>query len=106
MFLCSVLKAQCDLQHLWFSRRACTHVRSELMAAIYDKTLKRKDFSGIVNKDNDKVEAKKSADSADTTKVVTKADKAKAKVEKDKANDPRAGADTGKIQNLMSSDAA
>ncbi|KAJ7303772.1 hypothetical protein DFH08DRAFT_793782 [Mycena albidolilacea] len=106
MFLCSVLKAQCDLQHLWFSRRACTHVRSELMAAIYDKTLKRKDFSGIVSKDNDKaVEAKKSADSADTTKVVTKADKVKAKVKKDKVNDPRAGANTGKIQNLMSSDA-
>jgi hypothetical protein len=26
-------------------------MRSELMAAIYDKALKRKDFSGIVNKD-------------------------------------------------------
>jgi len=26
-------------------------MRSELMAAIYDKALKRKDFSGIVNKE-------------------------------------------------------
>ena len=26
-------------------------MRSELMAAIYDKALKRKDFSGIVDKD-------------------------------------------------------
>ena len=26
-------------------------MRSELMAAIYDKALKRKDFSGITNKD-------------------------------------------------------
>ncbi|KAJ7843057.1 hypothetical protein B0H14DRAFT_2359165 [Mycena olivaceomarginata] len=105
MFLCAVLKAQCDLQHLWFGRRATAHVRSGLMAAIYDKTLKRRDFSAIVGKDNEKAaEAKKSADSGDT-KVATKADKAKAKAEEDKANDPRAGADTGKIQNLMSSDA-
>lgn len=44
-------QAQADLQHLWFGRRAGTRIRSELMAAIYDKALKRRDFSGIVDKD-------------------------------------------------------
>lgn len=92
-----------DLLCLGFSRRACTQVRSELMAAIYDKTLKRQDFSGIVNKDNEKAaEAKKSADSADAVKVTTKADKAKAKAEEDKANDPRAGAGSSILPHLFS----
>ena len=38
-------------------------MRSELMAAIYDKALKRKDFSGIVDKDkvDEAKERKKSA---------------------------------------------
>ncbi len=40
-----------DVQHLWYSRRSSTRIRSELMAAIYDKALKRKDYSGIVNKE-------------------------------------------------------
>ncbi|EIM78974.1 uncharacterized protein STEHIDRAFT_164140 [Stereum hirsutum FP-91666 SS1] len=34
---------------LWYGRRACTHIRKERMASIYDKALKRKDFSGIVD---------------------------------------------------------
>lgn len=55
-FISALLKAQADLQHLWFSRRAATRMRSELMAAIYDKALKRKDFSGIVDKDKEKSE--------------------------------------------------
>ncbi|KAJ7725290.1 hypothetical protein DFH07DRAFT_970902 [Mycena maculata] len=96
MFLCSVLKAQCDLQHLWYGRRACTHVRSELMAAIYDKTLKRRDFSGLVKEKE--AEVKKNADAPQATK----ADKAKAKADEKKAG---AGADPGKITNLMSNDA-
>jgi len=33
-------------------------MRSELMAAIYDKALKRKDFSGVVNKDKKTEDAK------------------------------------------------
>ncbi|CAG8744004.1 1956_t:CDS:2, partial [Acaulospora colombiana] len=45
-FCASIIKAQSDLQHLWYGRRASTRIRSELMAAIYDKSLKRKDFSG------------------------------------------------------------
>ncbi|KAF7346860.1 hypothetical protein MSAN_01825400 [Mycena sanguinolenta] len=48
MFICSLVKSQVKAQHLWFIRRACTRLRSELMAAIYDKTLKKRDFSGAV----------------------------------------------------------
>ncbi|KAI0827335.1 multidrug resistance-associated ABC transporter [Trametes gibbosa] len=89
-FVSSICKAQADVQHLWFGRRACTRIRSELMASIYDKALKRKDFSGIVDKDA----AEKAADAKDPTK---KPDP--------KADEPKAGADVGKIVNLMAGDA-
>lgn len=36
-FICGVLKAQVDLQRLWFSRRAAARVRVELMASVYEK---------------------------------------------------------------------
>ncbi|KJA19718.1 hypothetical protein HYPSUDRAFT_1094370 [Hypholoma sublateritium FD-334 SS-4] len=98
--ICSLLKAQADVQHLWLGRRASVRVRGELTASIYDKALKRKDFSGVVSKD-----AKKDAP---PTKGASKAEtKAQAKAAKDKAkkaDDPKAGADIGKIVNLMSSD--
>ncbi|KAJ3486309.1 hypothetical protein NLI96_g4318 [Meripilus lineatus] len=83
-FLSTLCKAQADVQHLWYGRRASTRVRTELMAAIYDKALKRKDFSGIVDKD---------------AKPTTKPSK------DPKADDPKAGADVGKIVNLMAGDA-
>ncbi|KAL1948407.1 hypothetical protein VTO73DRAFT_12482 [Trametes versicolor] len=87
-FASSLCKAQADVQHLWFGRRACTRIRSELMASIYDKSLKRKDFSGIVDKDAGEKKA---------TKISVKPD--------NKADDPKAGADIGKIVNLMAGDA-
>jgi hypothetical protein len=72
------------------------------MAAIYDKTLKRKDFSGIVSKDNEKaIEVKKGPDAADAAGA-TKADKAKAKSEADQANDPKAGAGAQTLFSLHS----
>ncbi|KAI9056461.1 multidrug resistance-associated ABC transporter [Trametes sanguinea] len=86
-FACSLCKAQADVQHLWIGRRACTRIRSELMASIYDKALKRKDFSGIVSKDD----AKKKPGSTKKSDV--------------KEDDPKAGADIGKIVNLMAGDA-
>ncbi|KAF8890914.1 multidrug resistance-associated ABC transporter [Infundibulicybe gibba] len=95
-----------DVQHLWFGRRACTRMRSELMAAIYDKALKRRDYSGIIDKDKQQEAADKKA--ADKSDAPAKTKKEKAKAEKDKAaeaDDPKAGADVGKIVNLMSGDA-
>jgi hypothetical protein len=50
-FLSTLAKAEADVQHLWYGRRAATRIRTSLMTAIYDKALKRKDFSGIINKD-------------------------------------------------------
>ncbi|KAK0200579.1 hypothetical protein DFS33DRAFT_1362775 [Desarmillaria ectypa] len=101
MFIMSVARAELDLQHLWFGRRAATRIRSELMAAIYDKALKRKDFSGIV--DVDKGEA---ADDKKDAATANGTDKGKAKAkEDDKGDDPKAGADVGKIVNLMAGDA-
>ncbi|KIJ98840.1 hypothetical protein K443DRAFT_680424 [Laccaria amethystina LaAM-08-1] len=50
-FTCRLLKAHADVQHLWYGLPASTRIRSGLMAAIYDKALKRKDFSGVVNKE-------------------------------------------------------
>ncbi|KAJ7108139.1 multidrug resistance-associated ABC transporter [Mycena epipterygia] len=99
MFVCSICKSQCDVQHLWIGRRAATRMRSELMAAIYDKALKRKDFSGVVDKDKLKVAAeKKAAAAAEALPPLSKADT--------KADDPKAGAaDIGKIVNLMAGDA-
>ncbi|KAJ7282599.1 hypothetical protein C8J57DRAFT_1295798 [Mycena rebaudengoi] len=76
----------------------------KLMAAIYDKALKRKDLSGITNKDRAGGD-KDTKDAAATPKVATKEDKAKAKTDKQKADDPKPGADIGKIVNLMSNDA-
>lgn len=90
-----MLKAESDVQHLWFGRRAAVRIRSQLMSAIYDKALKRKDFSGIVNKDG-KDNKKKDGDTKET--------KAEKKA-KETADDPKAGADVGKIVNLMAGDA-
>ncbi|CAL1697425.1 unnamed protein product [Somion occarium] len=87
-FLSTLCKAEADVQHLWYGRRASTRMRSELMSAIYDKALKRRDFSGIVDKD-----AAKNAGSPGKPNTDPKAD------------DPKAGADIGKIVNLMAGDA-
>ncbi|KAL5521010.1 hypothetical protein ACEPAG_8932 [Sanghuangporus baumii] len=93
MFASQVLKAQADLQHLWYNRRAGVRIRSQLMSAIYDKALKRKDLSGIVNKQE---KEKKDGDE--------KRDGKKGKKKEDKSDEPKAGADIGKIVNLMAGD--
>lgn len=82
-FLCILGRAEADVQHLWFGRRAATRMRTSLMTAIYDKALKRKDFSGITDKDG----------------------KANVDIKDAKGDDPKAGADVGKIVNLMAGDA-
>ncbi|KAJ7761604.1 hypothetical protein DFH07DRAFT_903306 [Mycena maculata] len=103
MFICSILKAQFDAQHLWYGQREATRIRSELMAAIYDKALKRKDFSGIIDKEKAQHAAdKKTAAAAGNSAAKAAPKQAKAKIEENK---PTAGADIAKITNLMSGDA-
>ncbi|KAJ6562715.1 multidrug resistance-associated ABC transporter [Mycena vulgaris] len=97
MLVCAVLKAQTDLQHLWCGRRASTRVRVELIAAVYAKALKRKDFSGLV--DREKAGGPPAAPTAKAPKQTKKQKQAA-----EKADDPKAGADTGKIVNLMAGD--
>ncbi|KAG8689189.1 hypothetical protein FRC11_003875, partial [Ceratobasidium sp. 423] len=56
-FVSRILKAQADAQHMWYGRRASARTRSEIMAAVYDKALKRKDaadMSGKKDKDRSK----------------------------------------------------
>ncbi|KAG8824518.1 hypothetical protein FRC19_001616 [Serendipita sp. 401] len=97
-FLASILKAQSDVQHLWYGRRASTRIRSELMAAIFEKSLKRKDFSGSVDK-NSKLAA------GETEGKGKGKEPAKEKSDSKKPDTKKAGADIGKIVNLMSNDA-
>lgn len=91
----SAQQAQADVQHLWFGRRAATRIRSQLMAAIYDKALKRRDFSGVVNKDNSKEASDSNGKKDSRANAVTQG----------KEDDPKPGADIGKIVNLMAGDA-
>lgn len=61
------LQAQADVHHLWYGRRAASRMRSELMAAIYDKALKRKDFSGIIGEKQKTEAAEKAAAAAEAS---------------------------------------
>ncbi|KAF7340568.1 ABC bile acid [Mycena sanguinolenta] len=105
MLLCAILKAQCDLQHLWHSRRASTRIRVELIAAVYDKALKRKDYSGVV-RDKEGSPPPPSASATQDKQKQQKKNKGKRKPAQDDshADDPTPGADTGKIVNLMAGD--
>ncbi|KIJ51976.1 hypothetical protein M422DRAFT_202944 [Sphaerobolus stellatus SS14] len=88
MFLTSLLRSEVDAYNIWFARRAAMRTRIELQTAVYTKALVRKDYSGIVN-----------APAARSTEGSTKESGEKS------GNTNRAGADIGKIVNLMSNDA-
>lgn len=98
MFAAQILRSECDLQHLWRGKRAVVRIRSSLMSAIYEKALKRKDYSGIVNKQE--------KDKALIGEKETKKEKRDKQDKKDKADEPNAGADIGKIVNLMAGDSS
>ncbi|KAG6904524.1 hypothetical protein DXG01_009274, partial [Tephrocybe rancida] len=72
---------------------AATRICSKLMASIYNKALRRKDFSGIVNREKKKAET----ETADNV--------GKSKKDEEKSDEAKAGADVGKIINLMAGDA-
>lgn len=87
--LSSIAKALADLIHLWHSRRANVRIKSQLISAIYHKALLRKDTAGVVA-------AKSKEDSKEDNKKGKKDEKEKEKAET---------ADSGKVVNLMSTDA-
>lgn len=105
-FLAGVCKGQSDVQHLWFGRRACTRMRSELMAAIYEKALKRKDFSGVTDEKSASESRPATPEPIADGKDAKKGKKGAAKKSKleSKAEDTRSSADVGKIVQLMSGD--
>ena len=78
---CTLLQGVADTQHLFFGNRASARVRVQLMDAIYEKALKRRDFSGAV--------------SDDTTQPG----------DADNTNTPKQNANVGRAVNLMSIDA-
>ncbi|GMK54458.1 hypothetical protein CspeluHIS016_0110440 [Cutaneotrichosporon spelunceum] len=94
--LASILKAVSDLIHLWHSRRANVRVRAQLISAIYHKALLRKDTAGVVAP-----KEKEEATGRDEAKGEAKP-KAGIKAKEEEKSET---ADTGKVVNLMSTDA-
>lgn len=88
--IASLLKAQADIFHLWHGRRCSVRVRNQLVAAIYDKALRRKDTSGVIDKET-------------TQTSVTTKDKKK---QKDQPAQPKQAADSGRVVSLMASDSS
>ncbi|EIW69963.1 hypothetical protein TREMEDRAFT_38635 [Tremella mesenterica DSM 1558] len=87
--MATVLKAVSDLLHLWHSRRATTRIKAELIAAIYDKALKRRDASGVISAKDEDDAAGPSAGAPGDKKPETK----------------KSNAESGKVVNLMAGDA-
>ncbi|GAA5886210.1 hypothetical protein JCM16303_004461 [Sporobolomyces ruberrimus] len=98
-FVAQIARAEVDLQQLWHERRAIIRCRSQLMADVYEKALKRRDPSGATGEDVDKNEASSSS-KAKGGKKDEKKDKKKKKVQ-----EGRGSSSTGKIVSLMSGDA-
>ncbi|KAJ7686358.1 P-loop containing nucleoside triphosphate hydrolase protein [Mycena rosella] len=107
ILVCSLLQAAANGQHLLYCRRAATRVRSELMAAIYEKALKRKDTSGIVNREQAErrpPSASTSVSGAATPYSKNSIQPPKSTIETKPSDQARSSADPGTIVNLMSGD--
>jgi hypothetical protein len=89
-FICLIIKAQFDAQHLYYGRRAAARTRLELMASVYDKALKRRDLSGILSPTVDE--------------KMREMQKKSNKRGGGKKKGTSAEADIGKVVNLMSGD--
>ncbi|KAJ9111103.1 hypothetical protein QFC19_001302 [Naganishia cerealis] len=97
--LASLGKAEADLFHLWHGRRESVRVKNQLVAIIYEKALKRKDFSGVVGLGEDKSKDKTGGKDGKggKKKALNEAAKEAKKPEKNVA-------DTGRVVSLMASD--
>jgi hypothetical protein len=81
--VCQLIKAQSELQHLYFSRRATIRIDGELIASVYEKILRHKDVSGVTATDT---KGKGKSDSEDTPQQSS-------------------NGDVGRIMSLISADA-
>ncbi|KAF8211386.1 multidrug resistance-associated ABC transporter [Mycena galopus ATCC 62051] len=100
-FACQIAKTESDVMHYYYGQRASTRMNTELMVAIYDKALKRRDFTGIVD-----AQAKAEAMAVKDAKAAGRHGKTGAEQPSESQEDvgPKAGAQLGKIVNLMSVD--
>ncbi len=80
----SIIKALVDVQHLWYGRRASVRIKNQMIAAVYDKALRRKDASGVIA-EKEEIDNKKDG--------------------KDKKVEMKKSSDSGRVVNLMASDA-
>ncbi|KDN42598.1 hypothetical protein K437DRAFT_158415 [Tilletiaria anomala UBC 951] len=103
-FLAVVLESQTDLYHLYAGRRAATRVRSELMASIYEKGMKGKSVSGLVEKDEKKANTvPKAGAKKPVAGSVAENNAAGAAVDKDEQD--QNGQGVGRVVSLMAVDA-
>lgn len=104
--LASLGKAEADLFHLWHGRRESVRVKNQLVAIIYEKALKRKDFSGVVGLGEDKSKDNgKDKDTKTGGKDGKGGDKKAGKKGGKEAKKPEKNvADTGRVVSLMASD--
>ncbi|GAA5937761.1 uncharacterized protein JCM15063_002109 [Sporobolomyces koalae] len=98
-FVAQIARAEVDLQQLWHERRAIIRTRSQLMADVYEKALKRRDPSGATGEDADKL------DKSQDKKKQPQQEEGKKEGNKKKPQEGRGSSSTGKIVSLMSGDA-
>ncbi|KAF8580919.1 multidrug resistance-associated ABC transporter [Ramaria rubella] len=104
MLVAGILKAEAEVQHLWYSRRAGARIGAQLSAAVYDKALRITDQGGVVNA---AVIGTQAAGSGPKPAGNSKKDadvQGENKDKKEEDTDKEAGADVGKIVNLMGID--
>jgi hypothetical protein len=86
----NLFQAGVQTQCSWLTRRQGTRIKLELTSAIYDKALKRKDLSGVL--DRYAIKGKCREPNQENERGVAREDNSEV------------GADIGKIVNLMSGD--
>ncbi|KAJ6516148.1 hypothetical protein C8R45DRAFT_1049577 [Mycena sanguinolenta] len=97
-FACQLAKCESDVMHYFYGRRASIRMNTELMVAIYEKTLKRCDFAGIVDAEA-KAEATAVKDAKGRRDGTTRTSDSAGK-----QGEKALGAQLGRIVNLMSVD--
>lgn len=117
LLACNVLKAGTDMHHLFYGRRGANRARNQIMMAIYEKALRRREVMATPTTATKQSDGD-GADRASGTRTPASAngtaqtslseeDKKKQKAEQEEEEKKKAAAeaaDLGKIVNLMSTD--